>query len=94
MAIVKDAACVHAHYELRDYGEDMLQLSKKEIPKDKICEVFGLMSSKSGWNFKKKVLHEVAAEIVDLYRKVYDQEEVTNNEITQTFARAFVKGRN
>jgi hypothetical protein len=90
MAIVKDAAWFHAHYGLRDFGEDVLRLSKKETPKDKICEVFGPMSSKSGWNFKKKVSPEVAAEIVDLYRKVYDQEEVTNNEITQTFVRALI----
>jgi hypothetical protein len=48
MAVIKDAAWFHEHHGLRNFGEDVLALSKKEIPKSKICEVFGPMSSKSG----------------------------------------------
>jgi hypothetical protein len=90
MVVIKDVAWFHEHHGLQNFGEHLLALSKKEIPKLKIYEVFGPMSSKSKWKFKNKITPEVAVQIVELYQKFYDQEEVTNNEIPQKFARALI----
>jgi hypothetical protein len=67
VVIVKDAKWFHLHHGLRNKGEDILGLSKKEILKSKIYEVFGPMASKSGWKFKNYVTLKVAIKIVQLY---------------------------
>jgi hypothetical protein len=90
MAIVKDATWFHEYHRLRNFGKDVLGLCKKETPKLKIDEVFGPMSSKSGWKFKNYTTPAVATQIVELYKNVYDVDDVTNNEIPQKFVRALI----
>ncbi|KAG0561773.1 hypothetical protein KC19_9G090800 [Ceratodon purpureus] len=71
-------------------GDLLISDIREEVSETTVCSYFGPKSSKSGWKYTAKCSDEEQAQILSLYRRVYETDEPPNKEITLSFARGLI----
>lgn len=71
-------------------GDILITDIREEVSEAMVCRYFGPKSSKSGWKYPAHTTEEEQAQILSLYRRVYEADDPPNKEITLSFAKGLI----